>query len=179
MNDAAHALAEQLQSATVQWMERAVPLFLGHGRTRPRVEVRCDLRGRSAGQLRRYADGRLVIRYNLGMALLQPQAFVRETVPHEVAHAVVWVCHGEGAKPHGTEWRAVMRHFGFDDASRCHNFATTPQPARRQRRWLYVCDCRQHELSSVRHNRARKGQTYICRSCRAALRPLRRETPTS
>jgi SprT protein len=161
-------LAERLTAATRHWLGRARPLFHQAGRLPPEVTVRCDLRGKNAGQLRRYRDGSLVIRYNLAMAACQPEAFLAETVPHEVAHVVTAVCHGR-VRPHGTEWQAVMRWLGFEAPQRCHRFETPPG-TRGQRRWTYRCDCREHRLSTTRHNRAQRGLGYVCRACGSALR---------
>jgi SprT protein len=174
VSDCADVFRRQLRAATGDWLKRAAPLLLERARVVPDVEVRCDLRGQSAGQLRRYADGRLVIRYNLSMAQLQPDAFLRETVPHEVAHVVTWLLYGKRARPHGREWQAVMRFFGFARPNRCHSFQTAGQSARRQRRWLYTCDCQHHQLSSTRHHRALQGQAYVCRNCQSTLRPVER-----
>lgn len=161
------ALATRLRAATEACLQQAQPLFRQAARRMPPVEVRMDLRGASAGQLRRYRDGRLVIRYNLAMAARQPTAFIAETVPHEVAHLVTAVCHGR-VRPHGPEWQQVMRWLGVDRPRRCHDFHA-PDGRRAQRRWPYRCRCREHHLSTTRHNRAQRGLAYICRACGQAL----------
>jgi len=163
-------LCKQLQAATEQWLKRAAPLLHGSGRTIPVVPVVCDLRGKSAGQVRHQGDSSLVIRYNLGMASLQPGAFIAQTVPHEVAHVITWLLHGSTVRPHGKEWQSVMAFFG-QDSSRCHEFAVPPSGQRRQQRWDYVCDCREHQLSTTRHHRVQQGQQYQCRLCSGILRP--------
>jgi SprT protein len=163
--DADH-LARRLESATNAWLQRARPLFAQAARRPPQVTVRHDLRGASAGQLRQGYDGSLLIRYNLAMALRQPEAFLAETVPHEVAHVVTSVCHGR-VRPHGPEWQAVMRWFGFAQPQRCHQFETPV--GRRQRRWPYRCACREHRLSTTRHHRAQRGLAYVCRACGRSL----------
>jgi SprT protein len=64
----------------------------------------------------------------------------------------------------------VMRMLGVPDPRRCHGFAASP--ARRERRWPYVCNCSRHELSTTRHNRIRNGSSgYRCRQCGSTLRP--------
>jgi SprT protein len=163
------ALAQRLEAETHAWLERGRPLCLQAGRRLPDVAVRLDLRGASAGQLRQYRNGDLVIRYNLAMAAAQPEAFIAQTVPHEVAHVITHVCHGR-VRPHGAEWRRVMAWFGFDEPTRCHDFAPPGGPSRRQRRWDYRCGCREHQLSTTRHNRAQQGLAYICRACGMPLR---------
>jgi SprT protein len=113
-----------------------------------------------------------VIRFNLAIASRYPQAFVDQTVSHEVAHLVTAACF-PGARPHGPEWRAVMASFGCRDAPRCHSFAVPQGQIRRQRRWRYSCDCRIHALSTTRHHRVANGRAeYLCRHCGSVLRPL-------
>lgn len=162
------ALAQRLEVETRYRLEQARPLFHQAARAMPDVQVRCDLRGAAAGQFRQQRDGALVIRYNVAMAEAQADDFLAETVPHEVAHLVAHVCHGR-VKPHGPEWRQVMRWFGIDEPRRCHDFAS-PSNGRTQRRWRYQCDCREHQLSTTRHNRARGGLAYLCRLCGSPLR---------
>ena len=167
----ASSLNEQLEQASLACLQRAAPLLRERARKQPQVEIRCDLRGKAAGQLRRYQDGRLVIRYNLAIARLQPQAFIDETVPHEVAHLLVWLLHGRKARAHGPEWQSMMRYLGIEQPQRCHQFEMPQGNTRRQRRWAYRCDCSEHQISTVRHNRMQRGQSYNCRSCGGLLRP--------
>jgi predicted SprT family Zn-dependent metalloprotease len=47
-------------------------------------------------------------------SLSGPAHFRREVLCHEAAHAVVWARYGRKAKPHGTEWQALMRQAGFE-----------------------------------------------------------------
>ncbi len=158
-------LKNRLLAATRDYLSLAAPLLRQHGRTTPAVRVRYDLKGRSAGQVRWRAGEPPWIRYNLAMASLQPEAFINETPPHEVAHVVVGCCF-PSARPHGPEWQSVMAHFGIEDASRCHVFMPAADQLSRQRRWLYRCSCSDHRLSSTRHNRAQHaGIEYRCRDC--------------
>lgn len=160
-------LGDRLIAATDSCLKRALPLVRQAGRRLPPLSVRLDLTGQAAGQLRRYRDGRLVIRYNLAMAATQPDAFIAETVPHEVAHAITQVCHGR-VKPHGREWQQVMRWLGVAEPRRCHDF-TPPAGRRGQRRWTYRCGCGEQALSTTRHNRVLRGISYMCRRCGQAL----------
>lgn len=160
----AEALSRQLQKATQRCLEQAHPLVAGQGRRLPDIQIRCDLRGLSAGQMRLHANGRFEIRYNLDMALQQPQRFLNETVPHEVAHLVTWLLHGSRVRPHGKEWQAVMRGLGVASPKAYHDFEPAGNP-RRQRRWHYRCSCREHQLSTTRHNRIIKGMAYTCTRC--------------
>ena len=139
----------------------------------PSCEIRFDLRGRCAGQARFGPHAPWLIRYNPILLAGNPQAFIAETVPHEVAHLATFARYGRGIRPHGPEWQGIMRLLGAEPR-RCHDYDVSATPGRRMRRFDYHCDCRDHQLSSVRHNRAQAGQTYICRSCAQPLRPGRR-----
>ena len=168
MNDAALIAAVTARSELVH--AQASNWYREHKVAPPQPELRFDLTGASAGQLRWQTGARPVIRYNLAIAAAQPEAFIHETVPHEIAHLVTTACFGR-VRPHGPEWRAVMASFGHPHASRCHAFQVPAGPARRQRRWPYRCDCREHELSTTRHNRTQSGRAhYLCRHCGSALR---------
>lgn len=163
------SLSEKILEQTRHYLNLGATLLR---RPIPAIPVTCDLRGRAAGQVRWQGRTPLVIRYNLAIAGMQPEEFLAQTVPHEVAHVITGLKHGK-VQPHGPEWRAVMRHLGVTDPQRCHSFKTPPTQVRRQHRWAYRCACMTHELSATRHNRVQRGeQTYLCRRCGEALQPV-------
>jgi len=165
----AHSLEAQLQDETYRLLEQATPLFRQAGRASPDIVLRFDLRGRAAGQVVWQQKRPIHLRYNLAMAKAQPAAFMAETVPHEVAHVVVGSCH-RGARPHGSEWRAVMHFLGIDQPTRCHQFSLPSGSVRRQRRWPYRCACGEHQLSTTRHRLAQQTDSrYSCRRCGETL----------
>ncbi len=172
---AARAGSDDLARRVAQRIEAVLQQAGAHCRARgvrlPRPEVRYDLTGQSAGQVR-WARGRPpVMRFNLPIARDHLDDFLAVTVVHEVAHLVVAACH-PGARPHGPEWRATMRLLGVAEPRRCHEY-TLPTPARRQRRWAYRCGCREHELSTTRHRRVEAGAArYHCRVCGGPLHPV-------
>jgi len=47
-----------------------------------------------------------------------PDALLQETLCHELAHAAVYELHGRSARPHGREWRELMRVAGFEPRAR-------------------------------------------------------------
>ena len=136
----------------------------------PAPDVRFDLRGKAAGQVRQAPGMVWQVRYNAALLAREPDAFLAQTVPHEVAHLIAFAVHGRGIRPHGHEWQAVMHHLGAEPR-RCHNFAVDDLPTRRIRRFDYHCPCRAHQLTSTRHHRALAGQTYYCVACRRPLVP--------
>lgn len=128
------------------------------------IEIHFNLRGSSAGQARLSQNDNPIIRFN--NALLEQYAgdFIKRTVPHEVAHVIAHQLHKRKIKPHGPEWAEVMSLFGAEPR-RCHNYDVSRIPSRRLQRIAYHCNCRSHELTSIRHNRVLQGQTYYCKQC--------------
>ncbi len=140
-----------------------------------------SLRGRAAGQARATGNpwnkGRqpfdLTLRFNLQAYELDPEQFLAETVPHEVAHLINWLRFHGRAGAHGPEWAAIMTEcFGLP-ASRTHTLDLLP--ARRVvPRHLYRCACRDHLLTAIRHRRVQlQLAQYRCRSCGAPLQFIR------
>jgi len=134
------------------------------------VEIRFDLRGKAAGMVRFSSSGPPVIRYNRALLEKYHDSFIRQTVPHEVAHIVVAAHYPFRVAPHGPEWRRVMVFFGAEP-KRCHNYQVDGLDVRRLSRFSYRCGCREHMITAIRRNRIARGQRYYCRSCRKPLIP--------
>ncbi len=149
---------------------------LHFGLKAPQVEIRFDLRGRSAGQVRRHASGVWLVRYNPVLLARHGEDFLASTIPHEVAHVIAYRLHGHRIQPHGPEWRALMSHFGAAPA-RCHDFDISGLPTRTLTRYPYHCACRTHLLTSIRHHRILRGHRYQCRSCGQDLARTPEEHP--
>ena len=133
------------------------------------IPVLFDLRGTTAGMFRAHGRKR-EIRYNPWIFAKYWEVNLEGTVPHEVAHYIVHEVYGLGkVKPHGDEWQALMHYFGAD-AEVTFKADLDDIPQRRQRTHPYRCDCREHQVSTTRHNRILKGSgTYLCRYCNAQL----------
>lgn len=130
----------------------------------PMPRLRFDLRGRCAGQARLQE---WCIRLNRELLQRYQDAFIEDTVPHELAHLVAFAMHGPGIQPHGRQWRDVMALLGCQPEV-CHRYEV--KPARQIKRFGYRCGCRAHALSSIRHRRVAQGFSYRCRSCGEILR---------
>jgi SprT protein len=140
------------------------------GRRAPQPRIAFDLRGQAAGQFRVDRNGEAAIRYNLALLVRHAADFIVQTVPHEVAHYLVYLRFGRHVRPHGPEWQQLMRVLGADPR-RCHDFDVDGLKARRLRRHAYHCRCGEHALTSIRHHRVLRGARYVCRMCGEALRP--------
>lgn len=77
---------------------------------------------------------------------------IRDTLLHEIAHALVGPAHG-----HDAVWRAKAREIGCT-ASRCHQLEFS------EARWLMVCP--QGCFSSPRH---RRGRNLVCARCKTPV----------
>lgn len=142
---------ELLARARARWPHAAIPT--------PRIEFR--LRGRTAGEA---CPTTCTTNYNAEMLERHGEEFIREIVPHEVAHVVAAALHPGRIRPHGAEWREVMAFFGA--APRVsHRFEAVP--AASAGRFAYRCACtKTHWLTGRSHRRVRRGTLeYTCREC--------------
>lgn len=168
------ALHRRVEALTQQLLDTAGNHFQ---RDPGKVIIRFDLTGKAAGMALFPRRGTPVIRYNALLLAENRDDFLKRTVPHEVAHIVARQLFGNRIKPHGGEWRQVMALFGAE-ASRCHDYDVSRASRRTLKRYPYRCACRTHQLSSIRHNRVKRGQVYHCVSCRKPLIQLADSDPS-
>lgn len=123
------------------------------------------LRGAAAGKahLQRWH-----LQFNASLLRANQEHFLRQTVGHEVAHLVVWARYGARVKPHGAEWKTVMRAFGLSTRA-THDYDLSG--LRRARSpFVYRCACPGDiRLGRLRHKRVTRGVTYLCRRCRSPI----------
>ena len=157
---------QQVIEATAAYIQRAAELL---SQDFSMIPVTFNLRGRAAGMYRVKQDQR-EIRYNPYIFSKYFEDNLSNTVPHEVAHYVVDCCYGlHKVRPHGEEWQQLMIAFGVEPSVTCR-YDLSGVPQRRQRRFDYRCDCRAHQLSTVRHNKVQRGTgRYLCKACRQPL----------
>lgn len=137
----------------------------------PAIPVKFDLDGRAAGMFV-FTPNQKWFRYNRKLMSANMVEFLRQTVPHEVAHYVVHMRWGKRAAAHGSEWKSVMRDaFGLKP-DRCH---TMDLSALGKDGYLYKCACRVHTLTIRRHEKIRRGVPYKCRLCKDQLIFVRHE----
>ncbi len=135
------------------------------GRKYPPVDVVFDLIGSSSGMFR-VSERHCEIRYNPWIFAKFFEESLSGTVPHEVAHYIAHEVYGlDRVRPHGPEWREIMAAFDADPSVTC-DFDLAGIPQRRQRRFSYHCECREHRISTRCHNRIQQGKDrYLCRHC--------------
>lgn len=181
MNQATNIIApltgEQQQKVIAQtqlYIKQAQQLFKLKDKT---VAITFDLKGRCAGMYRvKQSKGRIFrraqreIRYNSFIFAKYFADNYATTIPHEVAHYVTDIIYGlKNIKPHGKEWKEVMQAFAAD-ASVTADYDLSGIPLKKQSLFTYRCDCREHQLSSIRHNKIKKRRyRYYCSYCKQVL----------
>lgn len=141
----------------------------------PCFDVRFDLRGRGAGELRvvrshpRKKQASYALRFNDTLLSEYKDYFFSDVLPHEMAHLVVDVIHGPKVRPHGVEWQSVMINC-FQVAPKAYHSLPTQPVKRIKAEFRYRCACQEHLLTVIRHRRAMKGVVYSCRRCGDPLR---------
>lgn len=155
----------KIRQATSNWINFASERY---GKKLDVIDVRFDLRGRTSGMFC-HRGRESFIRYNSAIFCRYFDENLTQTVPHEVAHYVVFKLHPRYAKPHGPEWKQVMHDFGAP-ADVTSKLDIQDLSTRRLKRYRYRCDCREHELTSIRHNRIERGvRRYGCPKCHQPL----------
>lgn len=135
--------------------------------------VKFDKRGKVAGTAN---YGRMELNFNMALLRQNPDEFIGQTVPHEVAHLITdWIWNGT-AKPHGKEWKKVMRNLGCKP-KRCHSYDTENSGGYEKTKYHYRCSKCGADIfvGPTRHKRQQKhrnmtGNTYYRHNCGGGIR---------
>ena len=104
------------------------------------------------------------IQLNTTMLFENGEKFIEEVVPHELAHLITFQIYGK-VKPHGKEWQYIMSEIMKQHPKVTHNFNF------KRKEYVYICDCQEHYLSSIRHNKIEKNKiSYQCLKCGSILK---------
>lgn len=130
-----------------------------------RPQISFKLRGQKAG-VAHLTENKL--RFNLQLYRDNHEDFLRQTVPHEVAHMIAHQLFGPRIQPHGEEWQLIMRGVYELPPHRCHSYEVE---RRKVNRFIYRCGCTDGEFpfSAQRHALVAKGRRYYCRRCKVTL----------
>ncbi len=167
---------------THAYINQAVELFNIKNKA---VDIHFNLKGRAAGMYRisqrnrwHFSRSKREIRYNSFIFSKYYEDNFNTTIPHEVAHYVSDVLYGlNNIKPHGKEWKAIMQAFGANPSVTA-NYDLSGIPLKKQTRFSYQCGCKEHQLSTIRHNKINyQGYRYYCKYCKQILLPDPQEKP--
>lgn len=165
---------QEVVQQTQNYIKQAADLYNLNAK---KIDITFNLKGHAAGMYRIKASKNRFfirqqreIRYNDYIFSKYFYDNFATTIPHEVAHYVTDMIYGlKNIKPHGKEWKAVMLAFNAD-ASVTANYDLSGIPLKKQSLFTYQCDCREHQLSTIRHNKIKKcHHQYYCRSCKQVL----------
>jgi SprT protein len=156
-------MPEQL-NARVEACYQQAEAFFKQRFVRPQVSLK--LHGQKAGVAHLQEN---LLRFNPQLYRENREDFLRQTVPHEVAHLIAHQLFGPRIQPHGEEWQLIMRGVYELPPTRCHTYAVKRRVATR---YIYLCQCPDSDFpfSAQRHALVAKGRRYFCRRCRATLR---------
>lgn len=145
------------------------------GYTFPEYDVTFNLKGKTAGtaEWRRvgiHGMSDITLNFNMQLAVDNTENFLKQTVPHEVAHIVAEFLFGSNVKKvnHGKAWKHVMRVFGLEP-NRCHQYDVSGV-VKEGRYHKAKCNCRTLMLSTTRKNRILQGKaSYTCDYCKSKI----------
>lgn len=96
-----------------------------------------------------------------------PSPLLREVLCHELAHLVTHTRFGKAVKPHGAEWRALMRQAGFEPrvqipTGRPRPASARTKPASSKKPPLWAHRCPVCQMTRMAHRRVPQ---WRCASC--------------
>lgn len=134
----------------------------------PRIHIRANLKGATAGRAKRKRFlGDAYLSFHPGLLAKYKDDYIRETVPHEVAHIIAGHLK-PGCGSHRSTWRGVMYTLGLEPI-RCHAYDVTEFQTHRPRPFVYKCACSEHQLTSILHSRIQNGRWRRCKRCRQKI----------
>jgi predicted SprT family Zn-dependent metalloprotease len=129
------------------------------------IRVRVQVSHRLRVSLGRSLPAKGVIRI-AAFLLDGPHPLLREVLAHEAAHVAVHILHGKRVRPHGPEWRSLMRRAALEPRLRVpidEIDVGAPMTSPRRRTWEHRCP-----VCHVRRVAARPVRRWRCAACRAA-----------
>lgn len=156
-------IEECLKIAQEKWPQYHIP---------SKILVKWDLKGRVAGYAKYSPRSSIpfTVRLNFDLMIQNAEDFIEDTIPHEVAHIVIYCIYNERnlkVKPHGPEWQHVAKTLGCS-GKRTHSYVV--EKARQTQKFVYRCACKTWEVGLNRHRKIQGGKMFFtCRACKCRL----------
>ena len=98
------------------------------------------------------------------------QDMIDRTLVHELAHLIAYQVYRDNG--HGRGWKRVTNDLTGKVMSRCHNYNTEGVKTRKlnTRRFVWYCNCREHNVSTRTHNSLMKWGLGKCRLCKTEVK---------
>ena len=128
-----------------------------------------QLKGTTAGRANLRAN---LIKVNWELYRRNKSDFLKQTLPHEVAHLAAFRQFSD--RGHGNGWKRVMVDFGLQP-TRCHSYDVSEVKSN-TKKFYYTCGCSRLEISTTIHNRITQrlkmgqGAGYSCKKCRQPIK---------
>jgi len=138
-----------------------------YNRIFPSIPIRNDIKGKCAGQFC-VKNGFKYLRFN-PVLYKENKSTYDDTIVHEVAHYIVYEKFNGCCKPHGREWKSVMKKLGKRPDVTHKMDTANASTIRKGKTYTYECGCRTFEFSPIRHKRSTEQNPYICGKCKQAF----------
>jgi len=141
----------------------------------PKIKINIRANNLNGQCAHNYVTNEVTLRFHPGLIDAYEDKYFSTTLPHEVAHAIVYYVYGRVARSHGREWVHVMSLFGVD-ANRCNSYdrsVVKPKYNRKEvAKYTYTCGCKGFSgtITAHRYARIKKGARYTCLDCRETIK---------
>lgn len=129
-----------------------------------------DTLGVVAGECR-YATFGTTFTINFNRQIIErvgSEAFTN-TITHEIAHAIQHIVYRYAKQKHGPEFREIHASMGGNGKT-YHDYDVVGLRKRKLKRFVYVCGCQTHYLSTRTHNKVLKSVGgFCCKTCRNSI----------
>ena len=131
-------------------------------------------RGTNGGH---YKHSTKTVAINIALACLNEsnkKHILEDTCAHECIHAAeqqhfTLARNGSRRSVHGWRFYHLGRVIFNKNFERCHNMEVEGVARVHARPFIYSCNCSEHKITTIRHNKMLKGAQYRCAKCRSSL----------
>ena len=97
------------------------------------------------------------------------QAYLQDTVPHEIAHYFEFHINKEHTtNPHNATWYQIMSVLGATSPSDCHTYNLNHVPTLHST-FVYRCPCKTWRIQTITHKKISRGAEYRCDTCNSLI----------